>query len=43
VEKALAQVNDEEFFRKPGAESPSIAVLVKQFRGGRSVAGSLAY
>ena len=34
MEKALPKVNNEEFFRKLGAESPSIAVLVKQFGGG---------
>jgi hypothetical protein len=33
VEKALAQVSDEEFFRKPGSESHSIAVLVKHVGG----------
>ncbi len=33
VEKALAQVSDEEFFRKPGAESHSIAALVKHIGG----------
>jgi hypothetical protein len=33
IERALAQVNDEEFFRKPGAESHSIAVLVKHVGG----------
>jgi hypothetical protein len=33
VEKALAQISDEEFFRKPGAESHSIAALVKHVGG----------
>jgi hypothetical protein len=33
VEKALAQVSDEEFFRKPGEESHSVAVLVKHIGG----------
>ena len=33
VEKALAQVSDEELFRKPGTESHSIAVLVKHVGG----------
>jgi hypothetical protein len=33
VEKALAQVSDEGFFRKSGAESHSIAVLVKHIGG----------
>lgn len=33
VEKALEQVNDEEFFRKPDAESHSIGVLVKHVGG----------
>jgi hypothetical protein len=33
VEKALEQVSDEEFFRKPGPESHSIAALVKHIGG----------
>ncbi len=33
VEKALAQISDEEFFRKPGVESHSIAALVKHVGG----------
>jgi hypothetical protein len=33
VEKALEQVSDEEFFRKPGAESHSIAALIKHIGG----------
>src|SRR4030042_2222622 len=33
VERALAQISDEEFFRKPGVESHSIASLVKHFSG----------
>ena len=33
VEKALAQVSDEEFFREPGAGSHSIAALVKHVGG----------
>ena len=33
VERALTQVKDEEFFRHPGAESHSIAALVKHIGG----------
>jgi len=33
VEKALAQISDEEFFRKPEGESHSIAALVKHIGG----------
>ena len=33
VERALAQISDEEFFRKPGLESHSIAALVKHIGG----------
>jgi hypothetical protein len=33
VKRALAQINDEEFFRKPGVESHSIAALVKHIGG----------
>ncbi|HIH89406.1 TPA: DUF1572 family protein [Candidatus Bathyarchaeota archaeon] len=33
VEKALEQVNDQEFFKKPGVESHSIAALVKHVGG----------
>jgi len=33
VERALAQISDEEFFRKPGVESHSIAALVKHIGG----------
>jgi len=33
VEKALEQVSDEDFFRQPGPESNSIAILVKHLAG----------
>jgi len=33
VERALAQISDEEFFRKPSSESHSIAALVKHIGG----------
>jgi hypothetical protein len=33
VERTLAQISDEEFFRKPGVESHSIASLVKHVSG----------
>ncbi len=33
VEKALDQISDEEFLRKPGVESHSIAALVKHIGG----------
>ena len=33
VEKALAQISDEDFFSKPGIESHSIAALVKHVSG----------
>ena len=33
AEGALAQINDEEFFRKPGPESLSCALLVKHISG----------
>ena len=33
VERALAQISDDEFFRKPGLESHSIAALVKHIGG----------
>jgi hypothetical protein len=33
VEKALEQITDEEFFRKPGVESHSIAALMKHIGG----------
>ena len=33
VERALSQISDEDFFRKPGVESHSIAALVKHVGG----------
>ena len=33
VERALSQISDEEFFRKPGVESHSLAALVKHIGG----------